>query len=90
MIDELKKRKGFIAALDQSGGSSKKTLANYGITDINSDSEMFDYIHKMRTRIITNENFVDKYILGVNLNMDLTTAMTKGFDMIISGIKVEK
>ena len=67
MIDELKKRKGFIAALDQSGGSSKKTLANYGITDINSDLEMFDYIHKMRTRIITDENFVDKYILGVIL-----------------------
>ncbi len=69
MIEELKKRKGFIAALDQSGGSSKKTLANYGITEelITNDEVMFDYIHEMRSRIISNDNFNDKYILGVIL-----------------------
>lgn len=69
MIEELKKRKGFIAALDQSGGSSKKTLVNYGIaeSDITDDEKMFDYIHDMRQRIITNDNFSDKYILGVIL-----------------------
>ena len=69
MIEELKVRKGFIAALDQSGGSSKKTLVNYGIneSDIISDEVMFNYIHEMRKRIITNEYFTDKHILGVIL-----------------------
>ena len=69
MIEELKVRKGFIAALDQSGGSSKKTLANYGIdaSKIKDDEAMFQYIHEMRSRIITNENFTDKHILGVIL-----------------------
>lgn len=69
MIEELRTRKGFIAALDQSGGSSKKTLANYGIDEsaITSDEVMFEYIHEMRSRIITNENFTDKQILGVIL-----------------------
>lgn len=69
MIEELKTRKGFIAALDQSGGSSKKTLVNYGIneSDIKNDEVMFNYIHEMRTRIITNEYFTDKHILGVIL-----------------------
>ena len=69
MIEELRTRKGFIAALDQSGGSSKKTLANYGIDEsaITSDEVMFDFIHKMRSRIITNPAFTDKHILGVIL-----------------------
>ena len=69
MVEELKTRKGFIAALDQSGGSSKKTLVNYGIneSDIKNDEVMFNYIHEMRTRIITNEYFTDKHILGVIL-----------------------
>ena len=68
VIDELKNKKGFIAALDQSGGSSKKTLVNYGIkeSDITSDEIMFDYIHKMRSRIISNEVFNER-ILGVIL-----------------------
>lgn len=68
IIDDLKTKKGFIAALDQSGGSSKKTLARYGIKeeDITSDDVMFDYIHEMRSRIITNEAF-DERILGVIL-----------------------
>lgn len=69
MIEELKERKGFIAALDQSGGSSKKTLMNYGFKEdeITSDEVMFDYIHEMRSRIITNATFTDKHILGVIL-----------------------
>ena len=72
MIDELKLRKGFIAALDQSGGSSRKTLTNYGLNleDITSDEVMFNYIHQMRTRIITNEYFTNKHILGVILFAD--------------------
>lgn len=69
MIEDLRKRKGFIAALDQSGGSSKKTLLNYGIEEdkITSDEVMFQYIHEMRGRIITNDNFTSNHILGVIL-----------------------
>lgn len=69
IIDMLSNKKGFIAALDQSGGSSKKTLANYGIKEdlITSDDVMFDYIHNMRSRIITNDAFNEKRILGVIL-----------------------
>ena len=68
IIDILKNKKGFIAALDQSGGSSKKTLANYGIGEelITSDEVMFDYIHEMRSRVIMNDAF-DERILGVIL-----------------------
>ena len=69
MIEELRARKGFIAALDQSGGSSKKTLANYGIDsrEIKDDEAMFQYIHEMRSRIITNQYFTADHILGVIL-----------------------
>ena len=69
MIEKLREKKGFIAALDQSGGSSKKTLVNYGVDEstITSDEVMFDYIHEMRTRIITNPIFTDKHILAVIL-----------------------
>lgn len=68
MIDILKNKKGFIAALDQSGGSSKRTLANYGISEelITSDDVMFDFIHEMRSRIIKSDVF-DERILGVIL-----------------------
>lgn len=69
IIDMLSNKKGFIAALDQSGGSSKRTLANYGIKEdlITSDDVMFDYIHNMRSRIITSDDFNEKRILGVIL-----------------------
>lgn len=68
ILDILRNKKGFIAALDQSGGSSKKTLANYGIMEssITSEAVMFDYIHDMRKRVITNK-FFDERILGVIL-----------------------
>lgn len=71
LIEKLQKGKGFIAALDQSGGSSKKTLANYGIleTNISNDAIMFDYIHEMRKRIIINKSF-DERILAVILFQD--------------------
>ena len=68
-LEILKSRKGFIAALDQSGGSSKKTLANYGISEekYNTEEEMFNLIHEMRKRIISNDNFTSDKILGVIL-----------------------
>lgn len=68
VIDILKNKKGFIAALDQSGGSSKKTLINYGVkeSDITTEEVMFNYIHSMRSRIISNKYF-DERIIGVIL-----------------------
>lgn len=72
MIEDLKTKKGFIAAMDQSGGSSKKTLANYGIDErlITSDEVMFDYIHEMRSRIISNDAFNSDSIIGAILFYD--------------------
>lgn len=69
ILKHLKSDKGFIAALDQSGGSSKKTLINYGYKEeeITDDIVMFDYIHEMRRRIITDKSFNDEYILGAIL-----------------------
>ena len=69
MLDIVKSRKGFVAALDQSGGSSSKTLALYGIGEdkYNTEEEMFDLIHEMRKRVITSEAFSNKYILGTIL-----------------------
>ena len=72
MIEDLKTKKGFIAAMDQSGGSSKKTLANYGIDEssITSDEVMFNYIHEMRSRIISNDAFNSDSIIGAILFYD--------------------
>jgi len=60
---------GFIAALDQSGGSTPKALKAYGIEEsqYNGDDEMFDRIHEMRTRIITSQSFSGSRILGAIL-----------------------
>ena len=72
MIEDLKTKKGFIAAMDQSGGSSKKTLANYGVDErlITSDEVMFNYIHEMRSRIISNDAFNSDSIIGAILFYD--------------------
>jgi len=61
--------KGFIAALDQSGGSTPKALLQYGIATDNysNEKEMFDIVHKMRTRIIKSPEFCSDYILGAIL-----------------------
>lgn len=69
MYEIVKNRKGFIAALDQSGGSSGKTLALYGISEdkYNSEEEMFDLIHKMRQRVFTSKVFTNEHILGAIL-----------------------
>lgn len=68
-LEIMKSRDGFIAALDQSGGSSKRTLDLYGIAEdqYQNDSEMFDLIHDMRSRIITSKSFSSDQILGVIL-----------------------
>lgn len=69
MYDIVKNRLGFIAALDQSGGSSAKTLKAYGIDEskYNSEEEMFELIHEMRKRVFTSEAFTSKHIIGAIL-----------------------
>ncbi len=69
MYQIVKNNKGFIAALDQSGGSSAKTLAIYGIGEdkYNTEEEMFDLIHKMRERVFTSKVFTNEHILGTIL-----------------------
>ncbi|MYA17476.1 MAG: fructose bisphosphate aldolase [Gammaproteobacteria bacterium] len=60
---------GFIAALDQSGGSTPKALRLYGVDEsaYSNDAEMFDAVHAMRSRIMTNPSFNGKRILGAIL-----------------------
>ena len=60
---------GFIAALDQSGGSTPKALALYGVeeSEYSSESEMFDLIHRMRSRMITSPVFNGSRVLGAIL-----------------------
>ena len=60
---------GFIAALDQSGGSTPKALGAYGVAEDawSNDDEMFDLVHQMRTRIITSPSFTGDRILGAIL-----------------------
>ncbi|WP_119793960.1 fructose bisphosphate aldolase [Flavobacterium anhuiense] len=61
--------KGFIAALDQSGGSTPKALAQYGVQEnqYSNDEEMYTLVHEMRTRIIKSPAFDSQYILGAIL-----------------------
>jgi len=68
-LDKVSSGKGFIAALDQSGGSTPKTLKQYGIDEssFNNDDEMFSLIHEMRARIITDPAFTGDQILGAIL-----------------------
>jgi fructose-bisphosphate aldolase class I len=65
----MRSGKGFIAALDQSGGSTPKALKLYGISDGSwkSDEEMFDLIHAMRTRMMTSSAFDGRRVLGAIL-----------------------
>ena len=68
-FDKIKAGQGFIAALDQSGGSTPKALGLYGLDESawSNDDEMFDLIHEMRTRIITSPSFGGDRILGAIL-----------------------
>ena len=68
-LDKIRTREGFIAALDQSGGSTPKALRLYGIDESawSGDDEMFDVVHAMRTRIVTSPSFGGDRILGAIL-----------------------
>src|ERR1700758_1289174 len=68
-LQQMRTNPGFVAALDQSGGSTPKALASYGIDENawSSEAEMFALVHQMRTRIITSPSFTGKRILGAIL-----------------------
>ena len=69
MLERIRNGNGFIAALDQSGGSTPKALAGYGITPESwaDDGEMFALIHQMRCRVITSPAFNGDKVLGAIL-----------------------
>jgi len=69
MFDQVKAGKGFIAALDQSGGSTPKALKLYGIdeSEYSGDAAMFDLIHQMRSRLIKSKVFNGDRIVGAIL-----------------------
>lgn len=69
MMSKIENGNGFIAALDQSGGSTPKALKGYGIEEgaWSSDEEMFGLIHQMRTRIITSPAFSGEKVIGAIL-----------------------
>ncbi|MEO6789398.1 MAG: class I fructose-bisphosphate aldolase [Ornithinibacter sp.] len=68
-LQKMKSGKGFVAALDQSGGSTPKALRLYGIdeSDYANEEEMFDLVHQMRARIITSSAFTGERILAAIL-----------------------
>jgi fructose-bisphosphate aldolase class I len=76
-LEKMKNGKGFIAALDQSGGSTPKALKLYGIEEsaYSSEEEMFDLVHQMRTRIIKSPSLNAERTLGAIL-FDMTMERT--------------
>ncbi len=81
-LEKIRDGSGFIAALDQSGGSTPKALRAYGIeeTAYANDDEMFDLIHGMRTRIMTSPSFSGSRILGAILFENTMNRSVEGLD----------
>ena len=79
-FEQMKNSKGFIAALDQSGGSTPKALKLYGITEdqYSNEEQMFDLIHQMRTRIIKSPAFSHNKIIGAILFEQTMDRQTDG------------
>ena len=101
MFEIMKNKPGFIAALDQSGGSSSKTLRNYGIeeSEYSSEEEMFNLIHEMRKRVFTSKAFTNDHIIGAILfektmlskvNGQFTADYLWNEKQIVSFLKVDK
>lgn len=97
----MKENKGFIAALDQSGGSSAKTLEAYGIheNEYSSEEEMFDLIHEMRKRVFTSKVFTNEHIIGTilfekTMNSKVNDKYTADYlwdeKKIVSFLKIDK
>ena len=68
-LERIRADKGFLAALDQSGGSTPKALEHYGVSRdaYSNEEQMFDLVHQMRTRIMTSPAFSGEFILGAIL-----------------------
>ncbi len=68
-LEKIRSGRGFFAALDQSGGSTPKALAEYGIDEsrYGNDEQMFDLVHEMRTRIVTDPSFDGEHVLAAIL-----------------------
>ena len=101
MYEIMKDKRGFIAALDQSGGSSSKTLKAYGIdeSEYTTEEEMFNLIHEMRKRVFTSKAFTNEHILGAILfektmlskvNGEYTADYLWNEKQIVSFLKVDK
>ena len=99
-LERIRDGKGFIAALDQSGGSTPKALSSYGIKEdsYKNDDEMFELIHEMRKRVFTSPSF-DKRVLGAILfsktmeskvNDVYTSEYLWNEKQIVSFLKVDK
>jgi fructose-bisphosphate aldolase class I len=81
-LEKVRHGKGFIAALDQSGGSTPKALQLYGVGPdaYSNDEEMFERMHEMRTRIMTSPSFTGDRVLGAILFEDTMDRQVKGKD----------
>jgi fructose-bisphosphate aldolase class I len=81
-LEKVRKGQGFIAALDQSGGSTPKALKLYGIeeSEYSGEAEMFDRIHEMRTRIIKSPSFSGERVLGAILFEQTMDRQIDGID----------
>ncbi|MEC7844342.1 MAG: class I fructose-bisphosphate aldolase, partial [Actinomycetota bacterium] len=81
-LNKIQNGSGFIAALDQSGGSTPKALKAYGVeeTEYSTDEEMFNLIHQMRTRIMTSKSFAGNRILGAILFENTMDRSVEGLD----------
>ena len=81
-LDKISGSNGFIAALDQSGGSTPKALRLYGITEseYSNDEEMYEKVHQMRSRIITSNSFKGDRILGAILFEKTMNGEISGMD----------
>lgn len=81
-LDRLKNGQGFIAALDQSGGSTPTALANYGIdaSQYSGEEQMFDLVHAMRGRIITSPAFNSQRILAAIIFRGTMERQLEGVD----------
>ena len=81
-LEKVRSGQGFIAALDQSGGSTPKALKLYGVEEgeYSGDAEMFDLIHQMRSRIITSPSFGGDRVLGAILFEQTMDRQIEGVD----------
>ena len=81
-VEKVRNGQGFIAALDQSGGSTPKALKLYGVeeSEYDGEAEMFDRIHEMRSRIITSPSFTGERVLGAILFEQTMDRQVEGKD----------